>query len=141
MTYGVPGGLLRLGVAALSVAGLTGRSPQIPARPSFTQPEAGGTVLRGEPYLITWLGGTSAHRVLTLFTGDDTALFAVQIINDAVDGGSGRFVWLVPPGLQLGRYALGLGPRPGAGTSALFEVVAGGDTAPVPRPRPLVTVG
>ncbi|RGD59472.1 hypothetical protein DR950_18225 [Kitasatospora xanthocidica] len=97
--------------------------------------------MRGEPYLITWLGGTSAHRVLTLFTGDDTALFAVQTINDTVDGASGRFVWLVPPDLQLGRYALGLGPRPDAGTSSLFEVVAGGGTAPVPQLRPLVTVG
>ncbi|WP_316521718.1 Ser-Thr-rich GPI-anchored membrane family protein [Kitasatospora brasiliensis] len=140
MTHGVPGGLWRLGVVALSVAGLTGRS-QSPTRPSFSQPRAGGLVVRGEPYLITWVRGTRAHHVLKLFTGDETALFAVQTVNDTVDGASGQFVWLVPPDLQPGRYALGLGPRPAAGTSGLFEVVASFGTVPPARPGPLVLAG
>ncbi|MEU3566810.1 Ser-Thr-rich GPI-anchored membrane family protein [Kitasatospora sp. NPDC036755] len=141
MTHGVPGGLLRLGLAALSAAGLTGRPPRISARPTFVRPEAGGIVVRDEPYLITWHSGTSAHHTLTLFTGDETALFAVQTINDTVDGGSGQFVWLVPPDLQPGRYTLGLGPRPATGFSGMFEVVRSGGAVPVLRLRPLALVG
>nr|BFD90984.1 hypothetical protein KitaXyl93_23440 [Kitasatospora sp. Xyl93] len=68
--------------------------------------------------------------MLTRFAGDETVLFTTQTINDTVDGAYGRFVWLVPPDLQPGPYALGLGPRLGAGNSDLFEVAAGGGTAP-----------
>nr|BFD90986.1 hypothetical protein KitaXyl93_23460 [Kitasatospora sp. Xyl93] len=138
----IPGGLLRLGIVALAAVGLTSRLPERSAcRPAFTGPTPGEIVWAGQPYLVTWDGGADNHRVLTLFVGDEVALFAVQTISAAVDGTSGQFVWLVPSDLQPGRYALGLGPRPGAGTSGMFEVVSSGDALSLPRPRPLAVVG
>ncbi|MGW7579793.1 Ser-Thr-rich GPI-anchored membrane family protein [Kitasatospora sp. NPDC054768] len=138
----IPGGLLRLGLAALAAAGLTGCLPERSIRwPAFTGPVPDEIIWTGQPYLVAWDGGTDNHRVLTLFAGDEVALFAVQTISAAVDGSSGQFVWLVPPDLQPGRYALGLGPRPGAGTSGMFEVVSSGGAVPVPHPRPLALAG
>ncbi|MFD4394188.1 Ser-Thr-rich GPI-anchored membrane family protein [Kitasatospora sp. NPDC058478] len=141
MTPGEFGGLLRLGLAALSAVGLTGPSPTNPDRPSVTLPAPDAIVVRGDPCLIVWDGGTGDHRVLKLFTGDETSLFAVQTISDTVDGASGQFVWLVPSDLRPGTYALGLGLAPDAGYSGMFEVVAGGGTVPAPRRGPLVLAG